>query len=79
MADRQRFPPEGNANLHNGIHDPDVWANPFVHYRSKAKPTERIFLTQEEPDTIAFKDFCAKRLTQVRDIFYSAAIRDWPT
>ena len=43
--------------------------DPFVNYKSKMKPVERIFLSEDELDKIAKKQFEIERLAQVRDIF----------
>jgi integrase len=43
--------------------------NPFLHYKSTAKPTPRTFLTNDELVIIIRKEFAVERLKQVRDIF----------
>jgi site-specific recombinase XerD len=43
--------------------------NPFLHYKSTAKPTPRTFLTSHELSLIIEKEFAVERLKQVRDIF----------
>lgn len=43
--------------------------NPFANYKSKAKPVERIYLTQDELNAIDQKQFTIERLAQVKDIF----------
>jgi site-specific recombinase XerD len=43
--------------------------NPFVNYKAKVKEVERAFLTEEEIQAIANKDFKTERLRHVRDIF----------
>lgn len=43
--------------------------NPFVFYKNTAKPKEKEFLTQDELDRIAGKQFDIPRLAHVRDIF----------
>lgn len=43
--------------------------NPFANYKSKVKEVERIFLTEEEIQSIIEKDFKIDRLSLVRDIF----------
>lgn len=43
--------------------------NPFVNYKLKAKAKERLFLTQEELETMTNKKLTIERLQQVRDIF----------
>lgn len=44
-------------------------ANPFIKYKLKAKAKERLFLTQEELETMTEKKLAIERLQQVRDIF----------
>ncbi|MDR1698735.1 MAG: site-specific integrase [Prevotellaceae bacterium] len=43
--------------------------NPFVNYRSKVREVERVFLSQEEIETLFAKEFATDRLNQVKDIF----------
>jgi site-specific recombinase XerD len=43
--------------------------DPFVNYKSKFREVVRAFLSQDEIDTIAAKEFSIERLNQVRDIF----------
>jgi site-specific recombinase XerD len=43
--------------------------DPFLNYRPKVKEVKRDFLTQDELDAIAKKNFTTERLNQVRDIF----------
>jgi site-specific recombinase XerD len=43
--------------------------NPFVNYKAKVKEVERVFLVEEELQTLASKVFATERLNQVRDIF----------
>ncbi len=43
--------------------------NPFVNYKSKVKEVERVYLSEEELQTIIEKEFVSERLTLVRDIF----------
>jgi len=43
--------------------------NPFVNYKSKVKEVERIFLSEDEIQSIASKNFRTERVNQVRDIF----------
>lgn len=43
--------------------------DPFVNYKSKFREVVRTFLSQDEIDTIAAKEFSIERLDQVRDIF----------
>nr|WP_294897148.1 site-specific integrase [uncultured Pedobacter sp.] len=44
-------------------------SNPFCNYKSKAKPKEREFLTEDELRRITDKTFTIGRLDQVKDIF----------
>lgn len=46
-----------------------IKADPFANYRIRIKRVDRGYLTQEEIDTIAGKEFKVKRLEQIRDIF----------
>jgi site-specific recombinase XerD len=43
--------------------------DPFVNYKSKFREVVRAFLSQDEIDAIAAKEFRIERLDQVRDIF----------
>ncbi len=43
--------------------------NPFINYKSKVKEVERVFLSQEEIETMFAKEFATERLNQVKDIF----------
>lgn len=43
--------------------------DPFVNYKSKFREVIRAFLSQDEIDAIAAKEFKIERLDQVRDIF----------
>jgi site-specific recombinase XerD len=43
--------------------------NPFANYKSKIKEVERVYLSEEEIQTITNKDFKNERLSLVRDIF----------
>jgi site-specific recombinase XerD len=43
--------------------------DPFVNYKSKFREVVRAFLSQDEIDAIAAKEFSIERLNQVRDIF----------
>ena len=47
------------------------WLNkdPFLNYTSKVREVNRVFLTEDELQTIATKDFKNERLNQVKDIF----------
>jgi site-specific recombinase XerD len=43
--------------------------NPFANYKSKVKEVDRVYLSEEELQTIINKDFGTDRLSVVRDIF----------
>ncbi len=43
--------------------------NPFANYKSKVKEVERVYLTEEEIQSIIEKDFKTERLSLVCDIF----------
>ncbi|MCB6097343.1 site-specific integrase [Flavobacterium psychrophilum] len=43
--------------------------NPFANYKSKVKEVERVYLTEEEIQSMIGKDFKTERLSLVRDIF----------
>jgi site-specific recombinase XerD len=43
--------------------------NPFANYKSKVKEVERVYLTEDEIQSILNKDFKTERLSLVRDIF----------
>ena len=43
--------------------------DPFVNYKSKFREVVRAFLSQDEIDAIAAKEFTIERLNQVKDIF----------
>lgn len=43
--------------------------NPFANYKAKVKEVERVYLTEEEIQSIIEKDFKTERLSLVRDIF----------
>ena len=43
--------------------------NPFANYKSKVKEVERVYLSEEEIQSIIAKDFKIERLALVRDIF----------
>ncbi|WP_462251445.1 site-specific integrase [Ferruginibacter sp.] len=45
--------------------------DPFVNYKSKFKEVVRAFLSQDEIDAIAAKEFSIERLGQVRDFLFS--------
>jgi site-specific recombinase XerD len=44
-------------------------ADPFINYKGKIKTINRVFLSEQEIQLIAHKEFGSSRLTQVRDIF----------
>lgn len=46
-----------------------IVADPFVNYKGKLKTIDRIFLSEEEIQKMADKEFASDRLTQVRDVF----------
>jgi len=46
-----------------------IVANPFLHYKSTAKPSPRTFLTKYELEAIKDKTLSVERLNVVRDIF----------
>lgn len=43
--------------------------NPFANYKSKVKEVERVYLSEDEIQSIINKDFGTERLSLVRDIF----------
>lgn len=43
--------------------------NPFANYKSKVKEVERVYLTEDEIQSILNKNFKTERLSLVRDIF----------
>ena len=43
--------------------------NPFANYKSKVKEVERVYLTEDEIQSIMEKEFKTERLSLVRDIF----------
>ncbi|GHC60510.1 site-specific integrase [Ulvibacter litoralis] len=43
--------------------------NPFANYKAKVREVERVYLTEEEIQTMLNKDFKTERLSLVRDIF----------
>jgi integrase len=43
--------------------------NPFLNYKNKVKPVERVCLNEEDMEKIARKPMVSERLEQVRDIF----------
>jgi site-specific recombinase XerD len=44
-------------------------ADPFINYKGKIKTINRVFLSEQEIQLMAHKEFGSSRLTQVRDIF----------
>lgn len=46
-----------------------ITRDPFVNYKSKVRPVERVFLNEEELQEISNKVFATERMNQVRDIF----------
>jgi site-specific recombinase XerD len=46
-----------------------MYKNPFANYKSKVKEVERVYLSEEEIQSIINKDFKNERLSLVRDIF----------
>jgi site-specific recombinase XerD len=46
-----------------------ITADPFANYKGRIKTVERIFLSEEELQRIADKQFGTERLSQVRDVF----------
>ena len=46
-----------------------ITINPMLNYKVKLKKVERVFLSQQELDTLQQKDFLIERIEQVRDIF----------
>jgi site-specific recombinase XerD len=46
-----------------------IGKNPFANYKSKVKEVERIYLTEDEIQSIMEKEFKTERLSLVRDIF----------
>ncbi|SIR30883.1 site-specific integrase [Pontibacter lucknowensis] len=44
-------------------------SSPFMNYKSKIRTVERVFLSEEELQRMAEKEFASERLAQVRDIF----------
>ncbi len=43
--------------------------NPFANYKSKVKEVDRVYLSEDEVQSIINKDFKSERLSLVRDIF----------
>ena len=43
--------------------------DPFARYQNKIKKVERVYLTEQEIETIANKQLASERLEQIRDIF----------
>ena len=46
-----------------------ITKNPFVNYKAKVKQVDRVFLNQEELQSITDKAFATARIGQDRDIF----------
>ncbi len=46
-----------------------IIADPFANYKGRLKKIDRVFLSEEEIQKIAEKQFASERLTQVRDVF----------
>ena len=46
-----------------------IIADPFANYKGRLKKIDRVFLSEEELQKIAAKQFASERLTQVRDVF----------
>ena len=46
-----------------------ISADPFANYKIQIKKVDRGYLTQQELDTIIYKEFPTQRLEQVRDVF----------
>ena len=46
-----------------------ISTNPFLNYKAKVRTVERVFLSEEELQRMAAKEFASERLAQVRDIF----------
>jgi integrase len=46
-----------------------ISTNPFLNYKAKVRTVERVFLSEEELQRMAEKEFASDRLAQVRDIF----------
>jgi site-specific recombinase XerD len=46
-----------------------ISSDPFANYKSKIKTVERVFLSEDELQRLAGKEFPTERLAQVRDIF----------
>ncbi|MDX5435789.1 MAG: site-specific integrase [Pontibacter sp.] len=46
-----------------------ISTNPFLNYKAKVRAVERVFLSEEELQRMAEKEFASERLSQVRDIF----------
>ncbi|CAM3788245.1 site-specific integrase [Pontibacter korlensis] len=46
-----------------------ISSDPFANYKSKVKTVERVFLSEDELQRLAEKEFPTERLAQVRDIF----------
>ena len=46
-----------------------IAVNPFLNYKARLRKVERAYLSEDELQRIASKEFVSGRLTQVRDIF----------
>ena len=46
-----------------------IKADPFINYKTKVKQVERVFLNNDELNTMVNKTFLTTRISQVRDIF----------
>ena len=46
-----------------------IKADPFINYKTKVKQVERVFLNNDELNTMMNKTFLTTRISQVRDIF----------
>ena len=46
-----------------------IIVNPIVNYKAKVKNVDRVFLSAEELESLAKKEFSIDRISQVRDIF----------
>lgn len=44
-------------------------ADPFARYKNKIKKVERVYLTEQEIETMANKELASERLEQIRDVF----------
>jgi site-specific recombinase XerD len=46
-----------------------ITVNPLVNYKAKVKKVDRVFLSADELEVLATKEFSIERIAQVRDIF----------